>query len=419
MGSNRFFHDRLRIFHLQVLSGVYRAQYGSRRSEDAGPAEPGHCTHRPRNLCRGGSGDSTLELRKELKDRSALQTLGPELLRGGPDSDCGGDHARKHLAPLRSLRLIVRDWAASGSRTAIGQLTRQQSMHTVMQFLQTTFSPLVLIFTVSNLAAMGLQVKMPDVIVAFRNKKSLALIFVWGWVLGPAVGYLITKALPLAEPYVIVVLLMSLAPCAPFLQQMVGKARGDMGFAGALIPLVAVGTVVLMPLMAPLLIKGLTISTWALAKPLLLTILLPLLLGAGIRHYAATGADKIFPAVKGLALLSTLLTIVWCLLIYGRGMLNTAGELALLSMTLFMVGMALITYRFGFGMKQNQRSVMALGMGTRNVAAVLAAALAIPNADPRIVVMTIMWTLWSVVLAAIAAKIFAKQAGGIAAGAAA
>lgn len=284
-------------------------------------------------------------------------------------------------------------------------------MNAVMQFLEATFSPLVLIFTVSNLAAMGLQVKMPEVVVALRNKKSLALIFVWGWVLGPAFGYLITRMLPLAEPFAIVVLLASLAPCAPFLQQMVGKARGDMGFAGALIPLVAVGTVVLMPLMAPMLIKGVTISTWSLAKPLLLTILLPLLSGAAIRHYADKWATKIFPTVKGFALLSTLLTIVWCLVIYGRGMLNTAGSFALLSMTVFMVGMGVITYLIGFGMRQNQRSVMALGMGTRNVAAVLAAALAIPDADPRIVVMTVMWTLWSVVLAAIGAKIFAKQAG--------
>ena len=136
-------------------------------------------------------------------------------------------------------------------------------------------------------------------IAALRNKKSLALIFVWGWVLGPAFGYLITKILPLAEPYVIVVLLASLAPCAPFLQQMVGKARGDMGFAGAFIPLVAVGTVVLMPLMAPLLIKGLTISTWALAKPLLLTILLPLMIGAAIRHYADDGGNQDFPGGQG------------------------------------------------------------------------------------------------------------------------
>jgi len=107
---------------------------------------------------------------------------------------------------------------------------------------------------------------------------------------------------------------------------------------------------------------------------------------------------------------------VWCLVIYGPSILNTAGSLALLSMTLFMVGMGLIAYRFGFGMTQGQRSVMALGMGTRNVAAVLAAALAIPDADPLILVMVIMWTLWSVVLAAIAAKIFARLADRHAAG---
>jgi BASS family bile acid:Na+ symporter len=191
---------------------------------------------------------------------------------------------------------------------------------------------------------------------------------------------------------------------------MVGKARGDMPFAGALIPLVAVGTVVLMPLMAPLMIKGVSISAWALAKPLLLTILLPLIIGAAIRYYNDTKATKIFPATKLIAQLSTLLTIVWCLVLYGSSMLDTAGSFALLSMTLFMVGMAVITYYIGFGLKQAQRSVMALGMGTRNIAAVLAAALAIPNADTRIVTMVVMWTLWSVVLAAIGARIFSKQA---------
>jgi bile acid:Na+ symporter, BASS family len=283
-------------------------------------------------------------------------------------------------------------------------------MNDVVQFLQTTFSPLVLLFTVSNLAAMGLQVKLSDVVAALRNKKSLALIFVWGWVVGPAFGYLITRVLPLAEPYVVVVLLTSLAPSAPFLQQMVTKARADIGFAGAFIPIVAVGTVVFMPLMAPLLIQGLTIDTWALAKPLLLTILLPLIIGAAFRHYAGTMATRIFPAAKLIALISTSLTIVWCLVLHGQAMLNTKGSLALGSMTLFMVGMALMTYRIGFGMKQAQRSVMALGMGTRNIAAVLAAALAIPDADPRIVTMVIMWTLWSVVLAAVAAQMFAKQA---------
>ena len=283
-------------------------------------------------------------------------------------------------------------------------------MSAVMQFLQNTLQPVVLIFTVSNLAAMGLQVRMPQVVTALKNRRAIALIFIWGWIVGPTYAYLITKALPLAEPFALVLLLASLAPCAPILQQVVGKARGDIGFAGAFIPVVTIGTVVLMPLLAPVLIKGLTISSMALAKPLILTILLPLVIGAAIRHYADTAATKIFPAVKALAVLFTLACIVWILILHGRGMINTAGQMALLSMTLFMVGMVVITYRFSFGLKQDQRSVMAMGMGAQNGAAIMAAVFAMPSPDQRTVVMAVMWVLWSTILAPFFAKIFAKLA---------
>ena len=283
-------------------------------------------------------------------------------------------------------------------------------MNEMMQFLEDTFGLLVLVFTISNLGTMGLRVNVEEVIQVLKNKRALLLIFVWGWIIGPALAYFIIWILPLDEPYKVVVLLCSLAPVAPFLQQMVSKARGSMAFAGALIPLVTVGTVLLMPIMAPIMIKGVEINTWALSKPLLLTILLPLIIGAVTRHYVDTVATWSFPLIKLIAKLSTLLVAIWCLVLYGSSMLDTAGSFALLSMTLYMVGMAMITYYFGFGLKQAQRSVMALGMGTRNIAAVLAAALSIPNVDERIVTMVVMWTLWSVVLAAIGARIFAKQA---------
>jgi BASS family bile acid:Na+ symporter len=289
-------------------------------------------------------------------------------------------------------------------------------MSEIMQLFEATFEPLVLVFTVLNLATMGLQASMPEVVAVLKNKKVLALIFVWGWVLGPALGLLIAWVLPLAEPYVICVLIASLASCGPFLPPMVEKARGDVNFAGAFIPLVAAGTVVFMPLIAPLLIKGVTISAGALAKPLFVTLLVPLVIGAATRHYAGTVATKIFPAVRGLAKLSTLLMVVACFVLYGRAMLDTAGSFALLSMTIFMVAKGLITYRFGFGLKQNQRSVMSLGMLTPNGAAMFVAILAIPDLDPRVLTMTIMWTVWSIALAAIAARIFAKQAGKTVAG---
>jgi BASS family bile acid:Na+ symporter len=113
-------------------------------------------------------------------------------------------------------------------------------MSEIMQLLEATFKPLVLVFSVSNMFYMGLQVKMPEVIAQVKNKKTLALILVWGWVLGPALALLIAWVLPLAKPYVIGLLLYSLAPCAPFVPVMVGKARGDVSFAAVLIPIVAV-----------------------------------------------------------------------------------------------------------------------------------------------------------------------------------
>ncbi len=289
-------------------------------------------------------------------------------------------------------------------------------MSEIMQFFEATFKPLVLVFTVANLATVGLRARMPAVVVVAKNKKVLALRFVWGWVLGPALGLLIAWVLPLAEPYVICVLIASLASCGPFLPMVVEKARGDVNFAGAFVPLVAAATVVFMPLMGPLLIKGVSISPGALAKPLFLTLLVPLMIGAATRHYAETVATKILPALSGLAKLATLLLVAVCFVVYGRSMLDTAGSFALLSCTIFMVAKGLITYRFGFGLRQNQRSVMSLGMLTPNGAAMFVAILAIPDADPRIMTFGVMWTVWSIGVAAIAARIFAKHAGETVAG---
>jgi BASS family bile acid:Na+ symporter len=285
-----------------------------------------------------------------------------------------------------------------------------------MQFLEVTFEPLVFVFAVSNLFYMGLHAKMPDVIAALKNKKAIALIVVWGWVLGPALAYLITMVLPLAEPYKITLLLSSLAPAAKYVPLMVEKARGDMGFTGALVPLVNVGTVVFMPLMAPLMVTGLTITAGDLAKPLLLSVFLPMMIGAAILHYAETAAQKILPAAKVVAQLTLYLILVYGIVVHGREMIATAGSFSLLSITIFIVGMATITYRFGFGLKQNQRSVMSLAMLSRNSAAILPVLFAIPNLDPRILTMTILWGVLQITLSPIAARIFAKQAGKTVAG---
>ena len=105
-------------------------------------------------------------------------------------------------------------------------------MNEIMQLLQTTFGPLVLIFTVSNLFAMGLQVRMPDVMGALKNTKAIALIFIWGWIAGPIVGYLIVWVLPLAEPYVVVILPLQFGTDRSFPAADGRKSQGRYAFCG-------------------------------------------------------------------------------------------------------------------------------------------------------------------------------------------
>jgi len=194
--------------------------------------------------------------------------------------------------------------------------------------LQIVFNIVVVVFTVSNLAAMGLELNLREALRTLRSARAIGLILLWGWVVGPALAWLIIRLIPLMEGHAAGLLLISLTPTAPFFPLMVRKARGDMSFAGAFMLLTTLGTVLFLPLLAPLLIKGLTVDAWSLAKPLLIMVLLPLLIGGAIRAFAPNVAQKIFPVVKKIGGISMAIVLVFTLVLYGQDMLGTVGSFA-------------------------------------------------------------------------------------------
>ena len=189
------------------------------------------------------------------------------------------------------------------------------------------------------------------------------------------------------------------------------KARGDMTFTGAYILLGTIVTVVLMPLMAPLLIKGLILNTWPLAKPLIVLVLIPLLIGIAIRFYTPTVATRIFPWVKKIGGIFLLLCLGTCLWIYGGEMLDTVGSFAPGAWVIFMVVMAVVPYLIGFGLKQNQRSVMALGQSSRNISAGFVAFFGITNPPAGMFMMVVLVVPLHVIIGLLAVPpVFAKLA---------
>ena len=255
---------------------------------------------------------------------------------------------------------------------------------------QDAFGIVAMFYAAANLASMGLELNLRQTIGSLRSVRVLGLTLVWSWVVGPAFAVLLTKLLPMAEPYAVGLLIFSLAPTAPALPLFIRIARADMSLAAAIMPLAVVGTVVLMPILAPWLIPGLTISSWAIAKPLILTVLIPLVAGVVLKVTAQQVADKIFPVVKKVAGVSTLLLIVFTLVFHGRALLTALGSLAIAAQVLFVVGIAVAAYVVGLGLNQAERGAISLGVCTRNGGAMFVAITAFPDLDPRLLVMILL-----------------------------
>lgn len=277
--------------------------------------------------------------------------------------------------------------------------------------LQTAFTITVALYSATNLAAMGLELSPRATIKSLRSARLVALTLAWGWVVGPAFALLLTKVLPMAEPYAMGLLLLSLAPVAPFFPLLVGAARADMDFAAALMPLAMVATVLLLPLLAPLLIPGLSVNTWALAKPLLLLVLLPLIVGAVIRIGDARTAERILPVAKRLAGVCTLMMMSFIMVRYFREFVSALGSYAIGSQIIFSLAITLASYGLAFGLQAKQRSAMALGMCSRNAGAMFAAYTAFPSPDPRLLVMILLAGPVPGIMAVVLAKLFASRAG--------
>lgn len=275
------------------------------------------------------------------------------------------------------------------------------------------FNIVVVIFTVANLLAGGLESDLKEAIKSMRSPRLVAPTLFWGWIAGPLIAWLIILLLPLTEGAAAGLMLVSLAPIAPFLPLATQVAGGDRAFSVAYLLLATVVTVALMPIMAPMLIDGLTLDAMALAKPLVMLVLLPLVIGVVIRTYWAPIAAKLFPVVKKTGGISLLVCLAMTLWIYGGEMLDTIGSFAPGAWVLFMVVMAILPYVIGFGLEQNQRSVMALGMSSRNISAGFAAFFGITDPPTGMFVMVVLVVPLHVVIGLLAApRVFAKLAVG-------
>lgn len=268
----------------------------------------------------------------------------------------------------------------------------------------------LVIFMAGNLLHMGLRLNPRDALRGLRNARFVVHVLLWGFLFCPALAYVVPMVIPLEEPYAIGLILMGMTPCAPFLPAIVNKAKGDLGFTAAIMLLTAAGTVAFMPFAVPLMVKGLTVSAWTIAKPLLLVVLLPLAVGMAILHASPALASRIQPFVKKTTGLATIAMGALCLIVYGKDLLGARGSLAVASQVIFFLIVTPLTYWCGFGLLPDQKIVLSTGMVTRNIGAALAPLFSIADMDQRAIIMVVLGFPIMVLFSLLAAKWLGRPA---------
>jgi BASS family bile acid:Na+ symporter len=176
--------------------------------------------------------------------------------------------------------------------------------------------------------------------------------------------------------------------------------------------LISVATIVFMPLAVPLMVEGLSIDAWTIAKPLLLVVLLPLVSGMVVRLASMRLAARLEPWVKRITAVATIALMASSLAVYGADLMGIRGSLALVAQGAFFAIVTTLPYGFGFGLPHEQKIVLSVGMATRNVGTALAPLMAVPDIDQRAVVMVVLGFPVMVAFAFGAAKWFGRPAAG-------
>jgi BASS family bile acid:Na+ symporter len=227
-----------------------------------------------------------------------------------------------------------------------------------------------LLFIVGSMLATGLSLTTAQILQPLKNARLVILALLANFVLVPLLAYLITLIIPLDESLQIGLIVLATVAGAPFLVKEVQAAQGDLPVGVGLMFLLMVVTIFYVPLVLPLLLPGVAVNAWDIAKSLVVTMLIPIVLGLLFRSHSLEDAQHWAPVlnkVSGVALLILLVTGIGLNVSNIIDLIGSGGFLALL---IFVVGSLLIGLVMG-GRNPAVRSVLGLATAQRNVAAAI------------------------------------------------
>jgi predicted Na+-dependent transporter len=272
----------------------------------------------------------------------------------------------------------------------------------VTQLLNLIMNLATLVFVVTSMLAMGFSLTIPQIIAPLRNARLVALAIVANFLLVPIVALLITRVMPFSKGLETGLILVASAAGAPFLPRLAQLAKGNVAFSVGLMVLLMVVTIAFLPIVLPMLLQGVSVNPWSIARPLIILMLIPLTVGLLIKGRFDKIAVSLHPYLERISTYALILLIVAGLLANLKAILGVIGGGGIIAVLLFLAMALLIGYFLG-GKEASTRSVLGLGTAQRNLSAALIVATANFAQDPDVIALVLSLGLIDIIVLMITA----------------
>jgi len=236
-------------------------------------------------------------------------------------------------------------------------------------------------FLIGTMLGIGLRLEFRALTGAWRDVRLVGVALALNFLVAPALAWLVARGLFLAESHATGLLLLGGGAGAPFLPKVATLARADGGSAVGLMVLLTLGTIAFLPLVLPWMIPDLPPDPWAIARPLIFTVLLPLFAGMAFRSVSKRFADRIGPACSGVGTASLGVVFVLLVALNLRGLAGLLGSAALFAVVLYLLTLFAAGWWLSAA-RREVRALQALAVTSRNFgAAFVPATLSLRNPD--------------------------------------
>lgn len=251
---------------------------------------------------------------------------------------------------------------------------------------------LTYVFLVSTMLAIGLTVTWTEILTAVRGRHLMGRILLANLVLIPIVGYLLILIFPLSPGIKLGIALLALAPGGLTAIQFTDKVKGSLAFAAAVAFILTLLSIAVTPILIKILLPletGLNLPFMRIILFALLYLLLPLVVGFGIRNGSektAKGLGKIMLIVSNISFVATILLTS----ALKKEAMGSVGKTGLLAMLAFIIFSMVIGWWMG-GPEKGNRRVLAIATSMRNAGLCLLVAMRMfPESGADVGVITFM-----------------------------